>query len=75
MEMSGQLRASATLPPGRDAGWTSLNNVMKRKFSTSRRKSNPNFPVVYPAAYSHYTDRGTPAVTSYNWQWNIATET
>jgi hypothetical protein len=62
MEVSGQLHASAALPPGERApdthwieGWLGpravLDAVVKRTILSPRRESNPRIPIIQP-----YTD-------------------
>jgi hypothetical protein len=59
MEVSGQLDAPASLPPGRNPprhfgmeGWVGhragLDAVMEREISTPCRESNPRTPTVQP---------------------------
>jgi hypothetical protein len=61
MEVSGQLHAPAALPPGTHwiGGWVGhravLETVVKRKFPSNRRGSNPRTPIVQPMA-QRYTD-------------------
>jgi hypothetical protein len=66
MEVSGQLHASAALPPREIApgthwigGWVGpragLDAVVKRKISSPRRESNPRTPIVQPVA-QRFTD-------------------
>jgi hypothetical protein len=64
MEMSGQLRALAALPPekeplvpiGWEAGWTpELDVVVNRKIPSLRQESNPRIPIIQPIA-QRYTD-------------------
>jgi len=56
MQVSGQLDAPATLPPGthRIGGWVGLraglDAVVKRKIHSSCRESNPPPPIIQPAA-------------------------
>jgi hypothetical protein len=59
--VSGQLHASAALPPGIEPLVPSvgpravLDAVMKRKIPSPRRESNPRTPIVQPVA-QRYTD-------------------
>jgi hypothetical protein len=66
MEVSGQLHASAALPPRKEPpgthwiwGWVGpravLNAVAKRKIPSPRRESNPRSPIVQPVA-QRYAD-------------------
>jgi hypothetical protein len=67
MEVSGQLHAPATLPPGERApgtywlgGWVGpravLDTVVKRKIPSPRRESNPRTPIVSQPIVQRYTD-------------------
>jgi hypothetical protein len=61
MEVSGQLYAPASLPPGKEPPLPiGLDMVSKRKNPSPRRKSNPNHPIVQLVA-SLYTDWNIPA--------------
>jgi hypothetical protein len=73
MEVSGQLHASAALPPGKGVAGTSwiggwvgsravLKAVKKRKIPSLHRESNPRTPVVQSVA-SRYSDSDTPTLT------------
>jgi hypothetical protein len=58
MEVSGQLHAPVALPPVKESpahiGWVGhragLDTVVKRKFPSPRRESNPRTPIVQPVA-------------------------
>jgi hypothetical protein len=61
MEVSGQLHASAALPPWKEppgthwiGGWVGpravLDAMVKRKIPSSRRESNSRTPIVQPVA-------------------------
>jgi hypothetical protein len=74
MEVSGQLHAPAVLPPRERAprthwigGWVSpravLDEVVKRKIPSPRRKSNPRTPIVQPVA-QRYTDWAITALAN-----------
>jgi hypothetical protein len=72
MEMSGQLHASAALPPGEEPlvliGWAPeplLDAVVKRKIPSPRRESNPSNPNVQPVAQL-YTDWAITGQTENN---------
>jgi hypothetical protein len=66
MEVSGQLHASATLPPGKEplvpnwiGGWVGpravLDTVVERKIPIPCRESNPRTPIVQTLV-QRYTD-------------------
>jgi hypothetical protein len=66
MDVSGQLHAPATLPPGKAllgthwiGGWVGpravLDAVVKRKIPSHRQESNPRTPIVQRVA-QRYTD-------------------
>jgi hypothetical protein len=56
MEVSGQLNAPATLPPGKEPLVPpGEDTVMKRKIPSPHRESNPRTPIVQLVA-SRYTD-------------------
>jgi hypothetical protein len=69
MEVSGQLHAPASLPPGKDTHWIGgwvgpravLDTVVKRKIPNPRQESNPRTPIVQPVA-QRYADWAITAV-------------
>jgi hypothetical protein len=73
MEVSGQLPAPTTLPPGKEppvsigeeAGWapeTVWTRWWREKFPAPHRESNPRTPIVQPVA-QRYTDWAIAALT------------
>jgi hypothetical protein len=62
MEVSGQVHATAALPPGKDPHWIggwvgprAVLDVVKRKIPSPHQELNLRTPIIQPIA-QHYTD-------------------